>query len=232
MKLNVVFLSALVASAFAIPARKDGSEINEEVEKKPAGLSWEEWHMQHEHQAEKYDAETFFILHDIGGKGYFDKEDILTMYGLSRGEVVGSGDGMGKHDNSEQIDEETSDRVFRVIMKLLDVDDDSKIEKKEFLSYAKKGNKMPDLGVGVGHHSDFELEYELHHWNKYHKDQDPDVKNVHKEDIEHDLLHHEHKIEHEEEAQRGATRMTVITDDELEALIKVENIPSRFKNGI
>ncbi|SCU98820.1 LADA_0H15566g1_1 [Lachancea dasiensis] len=231
MKVSIAFLSALFATAFAVPARQDGAEINEEVEVKPEGLSWEEWHMQHEHQKDSYDPETFFVLHDIGGKGYFDKEDILTMYGLNRAEVVGSGDGMGKHDDSEMIDEETSERVFRLVMQLLDVDDDSKIERAEFLTFANAGNKLPDLGVGVGHHSDFELEYELHHWNKYHRDQDPYVKIVHKEDIEHDLLHHEHEIEHEEQLQRGASRITVITDDELEARINFKNIPSKFKKG-
>ncbi|SCU90738.1 LAME_0E09846g1_1 [Lachancea meyersii CBS 8951] len=229
--LRKVLFSVLLATAWAFPARKDGSEINEEVEKAPPGLSWEEWHMQHEHQTQKYDPETFFVLHDIGQKGYFDKEDILSMYGLNRAEVVGSGDGMGKHDNSEQIDVELPDKVFRLIMQLLDVDDDSKIEKKEYLRFAKAGNKMPDLGVGVGHHSDFELEYELHHWNKYHRDVDPSVKIVHREDIEHDLLHHEHEVEHEGLAQQGASRVTIKTDDELEAMIKFERIPAKFRIG-
>ncbi|CEP61712.1 nucleobindin SSP120 LALA0_S03e09164g [Lachancea lanzarotensis] len=224
-----VLITGLLATAWALPARKDGSEVNHDVEKAPPGLSWEEWHMQHEHQTENYDAETFFGLHDIGQKGYFDKADILSMYGLSRTEVIGNGDGMGKHDNSEKVDEEMSGRVFRLIMQLLDVDDDSKIDKKEYLKFAKKGNKMPDLGVGVGHHSDFELEYELHHWNKFHRDQDPSVRNVHREDIEHDLLHHEHEIEHEDQAQRGAARITVKTDDELEAMIKFEKIPTKFR---
>ncbi|CAR30525.1 nucleobindin SSP120 [Lachancea thermotolerans CBS 6340] len=224
-------LSALALPAFGVPLKNDGSEINEEVERKPNDLSWEQWHMQREHQMETYEPETFFTLHDIGNKGYFDRQDILTMYGLNRDEVVGSGDGMGKHDNSEQIDQETSDRVFQLVMELLDVDDDSKIEKQEYLDFAKRGGQLPDLGVGVGHHSDFELEYELHHWNKYHMDKDPDVKVVHKEDVAHDLLHHEHKMEHEDQVQQGASRVTVVTDDELEARIKLENIPQKFKNG-
>ncbi|KAH3900485.1 related to Protein SSP120 [Saccharomycodes ludwigii] len=203
--------------------------VNIDEEKPPKGMSWEAWHMQHEHQMETYTPEIFFSLHDIGNKGYLDANDIISMYGLNRDEVVGTGDGMGKHDDSEEIDSGLTARVVNFIMKLLDVDDDTKITKAEYLNFAKKGDKFPDLGVGVGHHADFELEYEIHHWNKYHKDQDPEVRNVHKEDIEHELLHHEHEIEHEETVQRGASRQTVITDDQLESRIKLQNIPEKYR---
>ncbi|EDO15578.1 hypothetical protein Kpol_487p11 [Vanderwaltozyma polyspora DSM 70294] len=235
MKLSSCFLFSLILPSQYIftsaEAANAGSTVNVEVERPPEGLSWEEWHMQHEHQMNKYDPETFFALHDTKKKGYFDDSDILGLYGLNRGEVVGNGDGMGDHDNSESIDEELAKRVVKFIKKLIDVNDDSKITKEEYLSFAKRGNKLPDLGVGVGHHADFELEYELHHWNKYHKDSDPDVKNVHKADIEHELLHHMHEIEHEEKVQRGSSRGTVITDDELESRIDLKNIPNKFKNG-
>lgn len=232
MKLGHLICICLTALTATIRAHGDGSEVNVETEAPPKGLSWEEWHMQHEHQMDSYDPEVFFALHDIKKKGYLDGNDILTMYGLNRDEIVGKGDGMGKHDDSEAIDETVAERVVNLIMRLLDVDDDTKITKEEYLSYAKKGNKFPDLGVGVGHHADFELEYEIHHWNEYHKESDPEVKNVHKEDIEHDLLHHEHEIEHEEAVQRGASRAAVITDDELESRIEVKNIPKKYKNGL
>ena len=220
------------ASADADAKLAVNEHINVEKETPPTGMSWEEWHMSHEHQMDKYTPEQFFALHDIRKKGYMDRSDVLSLYGLDRREVVGTGDGMGQHDESEQVDEEMGQRVVDVIMRLLDVNDDSKILQSEYLEFAKAGHKFPDLGVGVGHHSDFELEYEIHHWNKYHKDADPDVKNVHKEDIEHELLHHEHEIEHEETVQRGSSRGTVITDDELESRIDIKNIPDRFKNGL
>lgn len=227
------FLVQFLFSALVCAATKNtGTEVNVEVERPPKGLSWEEWHMDHEHQLSKYDPETFFDLHDIKRKGYLDHDDILSLYGLDRKEVIGKGDGMGQHDDSEVVDKDLADRVVVFIMKLLDVDDDTKIMKSEYLDFAKRGNKMPDLGVGVGHHSDFETEYELHHWNEFHRDDDPDIKNVHKEDIEHELLHHEHEIEHEETVQKGASRSTVITDDELESRVNVGNIPGKYKNGI
>lgn len=229
---TLLFGFCLVGQAIGVSINSEhDSKINVETEKPPEGLTWEEWHMQHEHQMDKYTPEQFFALHDIKKKGYFDKNDILSLYGLNRNEVIGKGDGMGQHDESEEIDEETSDRVVKLIMRLLDVNDDSKVLKQEYLDFAARGSKLPDLGVGVGHHSDFELEYEIHHWNKYHKDSDPDVKNVHKEDIEHELLHHEHEIEHEEKIMRGASRATVVTDDELESRIVLKNIPAKFKNG-
>ncbi|CAB4256544.1 similar to Saccharomyces cerevisiae YLR250W SSP120 Protein of unknown function [Maudiozyma barnettii] len=207
-------------------------KINVDKEAPPNGMAWEEWHMLHEHQLEKYTPEQFFSLHDVQKKGFLDKHDILALYGLDRREVIGTGDGMGQHDQSEEIDEQLGERVVSFIMRLLDVNDDNKVLKSEYLDFAKADHKFPDLGVGVGHHSDFEQEYEIHHWNKFHKDNDPDVKNVHKEDIEHELLHHEHEIEHEEKEQRSSSRATVITDDELESRIELKNIPQRFKNGL
>ncbi|CCK71924.1 nucleobindin SSP120 KNAG_0I01330 [Huiozyma naganishii CBS 8797] len=237
MKLSAVLINTGIlysTLAFGVDATAIGEkshDVNVDTERPPEGKTWEEWHMQHEHQLDTYTPEQFFAVHDNKKKGYWDDNDILSLYGLNRREVVGTGDGMGSHDDSELVDEEMSTRVVSLVMRLLDVNDDDKILKSEYLDFAKRGNKFPDLGVGVGHHSDFEIEYEIHHWNKYHKDSDPDVKQVHKEDVEHELLHHEHEIEHEEKIQRGASRATVITDDELEARIQLENIPTKFKNG-
>lgn len=230
--LRVFFASLFISIGHGAATPPIDPEINVEVEKVPNGKTWEEWHMEHEHQLTKYTPEMFFALHDTRKKGYLDKDDILSLYGLNREEIVGGGDGMGQHDNSEVVDNDLADRVLKLIMELLDVDDDNKIMKQEYIDFAKKGGSFPDLGVGVGHHADFEIEYEIHHWNKYHKDNDPDVKTVHKEDIEHELLHHEHEVEHEEQVQRGASRVTVITDDQLESRIQIQKIPMKYKNPV
>lgn len=228
--LSSFFATSIAEAIEQIDIKND--KINIDQEAPPTGMSWEEWHMLHEHQMEKYTPEQFFSLHDVQKKGFLDRNDILALYGLDRREVIGTGDGMGQHDESEEIDSDLGNRVVNLIMRMLDVNDDNKVLKSEYLDFAKLGHKFPDLGVGVGHHSDFEKEYEIHHWNKYHKDNDEAVKIVHKEDIEHELLHHEHEIEHEEKEQRGSSRATVITDDELESRIDFKNIPQRFKNGI
>ncbi|GAV54469.1 hypothetical protein ZYGR_0AL02010 [Zygosaccharomyces rouxii] len=233
MKLTPSLVLGLFAGiGFANLNAPTDPKVNVEVEKPPEGLTWEKWHMQHEHKLNDYTPEHFFDLHDEGKKGYLSKADILALYGMNRGEVIGSGDGMGHHDDSEHLDKELGDRITKFIMQLLDVDDDSKITKQEYLNFARRGGDFPDLGVGVGHHADFELEYEIHHWNEFHKDKDPDVGVIHKEDIEHELLHHEHEIEHEESLQRGASRSTVITDDELESRINLNVIPKKYKNSL
>ena len=230
-RLYFSFLFLLLPNLVSASPAVINPKVNIDVERPPEGMSWTDWHMKHEHQLDTYTPEQFFALHDMKKKGYLDRDDILALYGLNRDEVVGKGDGMGQHDESEMIDASLSERVVNFIMKLIDVNDDSKILRDEYLSFVANGGEFPDLGVGVGHHSDFELEYEIHHWNKYHKDTDPNVRIVHKEDIEHELLHHEHAIEHEEKVQRGAARGTVITDDELESRIDLKNIPDKFKNG-
>lgn len=227
----VVIIFAFLTSGILSLDHDINSNVKSEPVKPPAGKTWEEWHMDEEHQIQEYDASTFFNIHDRNLKGYLDAADILSMYGFSREEVVGKGDGMGSHDNSEATDKVLGQRIVKLIMSLLDVDDDTRINKDEFLSFAKRGGKLPDLGVGVGHHSNFEQEYELHHWNEFHKDSDQEVKIIHKEDIEHDLLHHEHDIGHEEILQKGPGSETVLTDDELESRIFSNNIPSKYFSG-
>jgi len=202
-----------------------GSENTNLKETPPAGLSWEAWHMKQEHGLDEYDPESFFTLHDSKNKQYLDSDDILNAYGLHRDEVVGKGDGLGSHDDSETISQETKKEIVSVIMKLIDTNSDDKVTKDEYLKFATKGGKFPDLGVGVGHHGDFEHEYEVHHWNKYHKDEDPDIKIIHKEDIEHELLHHEHEIEHE-----GDPNANKLTDEEFEEKIILQNIPPKYRS--
>lgn len=215
--LNVLLVSTVLAH---------GTHETDLKEPLPAGLTWEQWHMKQEHGLDEFTPEVFFDLHDIKSKGYLDKNDVLNAYGLSRDEVVGKGDGLGSHDDSEVIDEEKKASIFSKIMLLMDSDIDQKITREEYLKFAENGEGFPDLGVGVGHHGDFEHEYEVHHWNKYHRDQDPDIKIVHKEDIEHELLHHEHEIEHGEDIPN----LKLFTNEEFESFILVENIPDFFKN--
>ena len=136
---------------------------------------------------------------------------------------------MGQNDESQVIDDSLREGAVKIVMALLDVDDDTRITRKEYLAFAANGNKLADLGVGVGHHGDFETEYEMHHWNQYHKDQDPDIKNVHKEDVEHELLHHEHEVEAAENGPVGAAKGAVITDDEMESRIEQDRIPKKFR---
>lgn len=226
MKLHTLLTTLPILTLATAHGAHDGSANTNLKEKPPTGLSWEEWHMKAEHGLDEYDPESFFKLHDSRDKKHLDRDDILNTYGLHRDEVVGKGDGLGAHDDSERISAETKDEIVKKILELIDKDGNGLVEQEEYLSWAKEGGKFPDLGVGVGHHGDFEHEYEVHHWNKYHKDQDPDMKVVHKEDIEHELLHHEHEIEHEQEHKS----VKKLSDQEFEDMIVLRNIPPKYRS--
>lgn len=196
----------------------------------PEGLTWQQWHMKEEHNLDLADSETFFNLHDFRNSGSLNKDDILKLYGLARDEVVGDGDGMGSHDDSEGISQALKDEVVAKILYLMDSNNDGEVSKEEFLKYANNGaNEFPDVGVGIGHHLDFEEEYERHHWDKYHAKDDPDVKIVHLEDIEHELLHHEHEIEH----GNDEVDQTVVVTNEKDGMNQIffENIPYKYKRA-
>lgn len=194
-----------------------------EVPTKPQGVTWQAWHMKEEHQLDSFDPEAFFKLHDLLAKGYWDKKDILYVYGLSREEVVGDGSGMGEHAHEEQISAEAKDTVTLVMMRLLDTDKNGQISQEEFVKFMEAG-ELPDFGYGPGHHLDFENEYETHHWNQYHRDQDPEVHVKHKEDIEHELLHHAHEIE---ESHGKLPDVRELAKNFLSP-VKIANVPQKY----
>jgi hypothetical protein len=51
-------------------------------------------------------------------------------------------------------------------MSLLDRDKDQRVSKEEWFAFVASGGKLPDFGMGPGHHGDDEYEYEIHHWEK------------------------------------------------------------------
>lgn len=196
-------------------------EYNEPIPAEFNG-SWQRWHMSHEHDLDDFTPSAFFQLHAVSDPDLLTSNDILRMYGLQRDEVVGQGDGMGDHDKSEDISPELKGKVVNTIMGLMDKDHDGTIDMDEWLEYSSNGGEFPDFGLGPGHEYDFEEEYEKHHWLKYHAENDPDVEILHKEDIEHELLHHFHEIEHSDSDNKGKRyniRKPIIT----------KNIPNAFK---
>ncbi|CAH6722647.1 protein Ssp120p [[Candida] jaroonii] len=214
MKIKWLFLIPIVLGHSNNPATK------------PAGMSWQDWHMLEEHNVDEYDAITFFKIHDLDGKSTWNKQDILNLYGLARDTIVGDGSGMGDHEHGHEIiTEDAKQHVISTILKLIDSDGDGEISAQEFVDYISSGKTLPDFGYGQGHHLDFESEYEEHHWNKYHKDQDPEVLIKHKEDIEHEMLHHEHEIE---ESHNLSPNIRDITKD-YQSPLKIENLPNKFK---
>lgn len=200
-------------------------EYNEQIPQEFEG-SWQRWHMSHEHNLDDYTPDAFFQIHAVADPAYITPNDILRMYGLQRDEVVGQGDGMGGHDESELISPTLKKDVVDKVMGMIDSNHDGRISMSEWLDFSTNGGEFPDFGIGPGHEYDFEEEYEKHHWLKYHASEDPDVKIMHKEDVEHELLHHFHEIEHDDEDQHenpNALKYNVRKP------ILVQNIPPMFQ---
>ena len=195
---------------------------------RPEGLTWMHWHMKEEHHMDDFDPKSFFKLHDLEGTGKWSKDDVLALYGLSRAEVVGDGSGMGEHDHDkEEITQETKDNVVTQVLRLIDENNDGLVGLNEWLEFAKSGGELPDFGYGPGHHLDFEAEYEEHHWNKYHKDQDPNVLVKHKEDIEHEILHHEHEMDELHGQNPDAHKASKF----FQSHVRLQNVPAKYKRS-
>lgn len=201
MKFTSIF-SILSISTYAMATEEVGvnkeSEFKESIPEEFHG-SWQKWHMKVEHELDDADAVAVFKLHDTRNINKLSASDILRMYGLQRSEVVGEGNGMGSHDDTEKISQQLKNKVVSKVMELIDKDHDNEISLKEWEDFSGKGGEFPDFGLGSGHEYDFEDEYEKHHWLKYHQENDPDVNIQHAEDIAHELLHHFHEIEHEQQ---------------------------------
>lgn len=180
--------------------------------------------MKEEHQVDGFDAVSFFKMHDLQNKGYWTKEDVLYVYGLTREQVVGDGSGMGEHAHEEKVAPEAKAQVTNVVMGLLDSNKDGTITLEEWKKFVERKEELPDFGYGPGHHMDFEAEYENHHWNKYHRDQDPNVQIKHKEDIEHELLHHAHEIEGTHSNDPNIRNIA----KEFVSPVKLHNVPQKY----
>lgn len=197
-----------------------------DVKQRPKSLLWQSWHMIEEHNLDLYDADSFFKLHDLQNKGVWEASEILYIYGLTRESVVGDGSGMGEHSHQQEvITQSAKDHVVRTVLAMMDTNHDQQISIEEWRAFIASGKDLPDFGYGQGHHLDFESEYEEHHWNKYHRDQDPDVLVKHKEDIEHELLHHEHEIE---ESHNALPEIRKVTDQFL-SQIRMGNLPKKYQ---
>lgn len=219
-------LSTLVVAHGNHEAGYNRNEEYNEVIPEEYGGSWQKWHMAHEHGLDDFTPEAFFQLHALTEHNYITPKDILRMYGLQRDEVVGQGDGMGDHDNSEKISKELRGRVVETVLSQIDTNNDGKISMTEWVEFSGKGGEFPDFGLGPGHEYDFEEEYEKHHWLQYHAENDPDVLIMHKEDIEHELLHHFHEIEHDDEDMHENPNVGKYN---VRKPILVKNIPPMFQ---
>jgi len=109
------------------------------------------------------------------------------------------------------------DQAIIDVFKLFDASGSGQITRDQFLDQTKGGKKLPDFGLGPGHHGDDEYEYEIHHFERYHDENTKEEDLTHPEDIEHfrkhDLM--------EDEAERVAR--------EQGQQIVENNIPLKFR---
>ncbi|PNS18436.1 hypothetical protein CAC42_6253 [Sphaceloma murrayae] len=172
----------------------------------PEGGDWSTRHMAEEHHISVFDSGSFFNLHDYSSRGEWDSDDILKTYGL--------------HDHSNaHVPQSKHDEVIDSILNLYDGNHDGYVSREEFTSAFDRGVRLPDFGLGPGHHGDVESEYELHHFEKYHDENTKEEDLIHPEDIEH-FKHHEEMEAMEEQleaAERGSHG------------VQEKNIPARFR---
>ncbi|KAF2473840.1 secretory pathway protein-like protein Ssp120 [Lindgomyces ingoldianus] len=166
---------------------------------------WMTRHMAEEHHISSFDPGVFFTLHDYDSTGIWSPADIRRTYGL-------------EDDSTASIAESEKQRVVNEVLSLFDIDKSGTIDFHEFTTQTQNGVKLPDFGMGPGHHGDDEYEYEIHHWEKYHSGDDVKEEDLtHPEDIEHFAKHEEMERKQEEWEKRER------------AGIVESNIPEKFR---
>ncbi|KAF1839347.1 secretory pathway protein-like protein Ssp120 [Decorospora gaudefroyi] len=199
-------LSALLLLSCALRTSAHGGTEHAQVEVAP-DADWATRHMAEEHHISGFDPTTFFNLHDYDATGLWTSTDIRRTYGLS-------------DPSSASISETKKTMVVQTILDMFDSNKDGSITLSEFLQKDADGVKLPDFGMGPGHHGDDEYEYEIHHWEKYHGGDDVRDEDLnHPEDIEHFRMHEER-----EAAQEEWERL------ELRGVVE-RNIPDKYKRG-
>jgi hypothetical protein len=104
-----------------------------------------------EHHITGFDTATFFSLHDYDGLGIWSTSDIQRTYGLL-------------DPSASHISDSEKKRVVDTVLKLFDTNADGVVSREEFENKSNAGVKLPDFGMGPGHHGDDEYV-----WPTYNK---------------------------------------------------------------
>lgn len=100
--------------------------------------------------------------------------------------------------------------VVQTVLDMFDIDKNGEVSLQEFVQRDSENVKLPDFGMGPGHHGDDEYEYEIHHWEKYHSGDDVKEEDLtHPEDIAHFKLHEE--MEAKQEAWERAEALGIVS---------------------
>ncbi|KAF3912407.1 hypothetical protein AA313_de0210119 [Arthrobotrys entomopaga] len=210
---STTLLSAILAFAAAVLAH--GSHGSAPHREELDHLDWGSRHMILEHHFDDFDPSSFFILHDFDQSHTWTPHEILRTYGINP--VSGMAYDDTGHE-AKEIPYEKREEIVRSVFELFDYDNDGAVTKDEFEHGWGEGKRLPDFGLGSGHHGDDEYEYEIHHFEKFHGGDDVKEEDLtHPEDIAHFKKHEQDEEEEERWAREG--KLKVIE----------KNIPSKFR---
>ncbi|KAF8251543.1 hypothetical protein K440DRAFT_538828 [Wilcoxina mikolae CBS 423.85] len=160
-------------------------------------LPWALRHLISEHHITNYDAGAFFTLHDFDNSHTLSRDEILRLYGSPT---------------------QNQDHIWHTLRSQIDANNDGELSYHEWMEWSRRGGELPDFGTGLGHHGDDETEYEIHHFEKFHKDDREDGSDMvmHQEDLDHFKLH-------EEEEKKAALAAAVEA-----SAVNLGNVPVKF----
>ncbi|KAL9625267.1 MAG: hypothetical protein Q9160_000669 [Pyrenula sp. 1 TL-2023] len=159
-----------------------------------------------EHHIDNFDAGAFFSLHDFDSSGFWDAPEISKFYGLN-------------DESLASVPHSRKAEVVRSVMQLFDPAQTGRITRDEWLRLSAAGVRLPDFGLGPGHHGDDEYEYEIHHFEKFHDENTKEEDLIHEEDKAHFRKHEEMEAEEER-----------IMMEQQKPIVEA-NIPIMFRKG-
>ncbi|MCJ1376443.1 hypothetical protein MMC20_007686 [Loxospora ochrophaea] len=167
---------------------------------------WATRHMAEEHHIANFDPGAFFSLHDFDSNGAWSPDEIKRTYGLQDESLRG------------QVTPQKENEVVKSVLGIFDADGDGLVSREEWMGGTRgEGKRLPDFGLGPGHHGDDEYEYEIHHWEKYHDENTREEDLTHPEDIAHFAKHDQ---EDDAAARQEALDQMPIVES---------NIPGKFR---
>jgi hypothetical protein len=160
-----------------------------------------------EHHIANFDPNSFFTLHDFNSDGHWDAAEVRLFYGF---------DSDANHE-SDITTEVHKEHAIRDVFALFDPEETGTITKAQWLKHYNEGRRLPDFGLGPGHHGEDEYEYEIHHFEKFHGEDAKEEDLTHPEDIAHFKKHD--RLEDEQEKLAAMERMSIVD----------ANIPAKFR---
>ena len=160
--------------------------------------------MSEEHHIDNFDPASFFSMHDFNSDGVWTADEIRRMYGLD-------------DESLKNTPAAVKENAVNEVLGFFDDTGSGEITRESWLTLTKKGVRLPDFGLGPGHHGDDEYEYEIHHFEKFHDENTKEEDLIHPEDIAHFRKHDQM----EDEADR--------IEREQQKQIVEGNIPLKFK---